>query len=189
MDIKRIKTSKDIIYTLPLPDGVHALATVYDSHQIWKVNLQTGEMVVWCGSVEGGYLNAKGHQAQFNNPYGPAMKSDGSVLVADKCNNVIREISHCGSYVVTLAGVHTEEGGYENGHVLSAKFKHPYSICVGPDDSIYVVDDLNYCIRKISGDEVSTVAGRQSCGYLNGAGNEAQFRYLYDIDIDDDGNL
>jgi hypothetical protein len=87
--------------------------------------------------------------------------------------------------------VHTEGGGYENGHVLSAKFKNPISICVGPDDSIYVIDNWNPCIRKISGDEVSTVAGQpgKSFGYLNGAGNEAQFGYLYDIDIDDDGNL
>ncbi len=36
------------------------------------------------------------HKATFNNPMGLAMKANGSVIVADWSNDLIREISPCG---------------------------------------------------------------------------------------------
>ena len=93
--IKRLKTQKRIICLLPLLDGVHALATVWGSHQIWKVNLETGEMKICCGGEEG-KDDGKPDTVTFNEPWGLAMKSDGSVVVADRCNHLIREISPCG---------------------------------------------------------------------------------------------
>ena len=91
--IKRLKTQKNIRYLLPLLDGVHALATV--SNQIWKVNLETGEMKICCGGLKG-KDDGKPDTVRFNNPSGLAMKSDGSVVVADTSNHLIREISPCG---------------------------------------------------------------------------------------------
>ena len=94
--IKRLKTQYKIINILPLPDGVHALATCRDSHQICKVNLVTGHMKVFCGQGEEGNDDGQPHQATFKNPKGLAMKANGAILVADSCNNLIREISPCG---------------------------------------------------------------------------------------------
>ena len=93
--IKRLKIQNSIKYLLPLPDGVHALATVWGSHQIWKVNLETGEMKICCGG-EKGKDDGKPDTVRFNGPCGLAMKSDGSVVVADTYNHLIREISPCG---------------------------------------------------------------------------------------------
>ena len=94
--IKRLKTQKDIISLLPLPDGIHALATVYDCNQIWKVNLETGEMMTCSGEEGRGKDDGKPDTVTFNEPWGLAMKSDGSVVVADTWNHLIREISPCG---------------------------------------------------------------------------------------------
>ena len=93
--IKRLKIQRNIKYLLPLLDGVHALATVFNSNQIWKVNLETGEMKICCGG-EKGKDDGKPDTVTFNHPSGLAMKSDGSVVVADSCNHLIREISPCG---------------------------------------------------------------------------------------------
>ena len=94
--IKRLKTQEDIITLLPLPDGIHALATVYGSNQIWKVNVETGEMMT-CFGVEGKWKDdGKPDTATFYRPEGLAMKSDGSGVVADTENHLIREISPCG---------------------------------------------------------------------------------------------
>ena len=93
--IKRLKIQKSIKYLLPLLDGVHALATVHCSNQIWKVNLETGEMKICCGG-EKGKDDGKPDTVTFNGPEGLAMKSDGSVVVADSDNHLIREISPCG---------------------------------------------------------------------------------------------
>ena len=95
-NIKRFKTKHHVRCLLPLPDGIHALATVWESNQIWKVNLETGEMKVCYGEVEKGRDDGKPDTATFHIPLGLAMKSNGSVVVADTYNNLIREISPCG---------------------------------------------------------------------------------------------
>ena len=98
--IKRLKTQKHIGGLLPLPDGIHALATVFGSNQIWKVNVETGEMMTCFGEGGEGKDDGKPDTATFNRPKGLAMKSDGSVIVADTENHLIREISPCGKYVL-----------------------------------------------------------------------------------------
>ena len=94
--IKRLKIQCKIRDILPLPDDVHAVATCRDSHQIWKVNLETGHMKVFCGQGERGNDDGQPHQATFKNPNSLAMKANGAILVADYSYNLIREISPCG---------------------------------------------------------------------------------------------
>ena len=96
MSIKRLKTQQRIKCILPLPDGVHALATCFDNHQIWKVNIETGEMKLFCGMEKIGKDDGQPHKASFNNPCGLALKANGAVLVTDFLNHLIREISPCG---------------------------------------------------------------------------------------------
>ena len=96
MSIKRLKTQQQIGCILPLPDGVHALATSNGSHQIWKVNIETGEMKLFCGMEKRGKDDGQPHKASFDTPCGLALKANGAVLVADCFNNLIREISPCG---------------------------------------------------------------------------------------------
>ena len=93
---KRIKTQHKIRDIIPLPDGVHGVATCRDSNQIWKVNLETGAMNVFCGQGERGNDDGQPNQATFNSPSGLAMKANGAILVTDWGNNLIREISPCG---------------------------------------------------------------------------------------------
>ena len=96
MSIKRLKTKQKIRCILPLPDGVHALATCRGSHQIWKVNVETGEMKLFCGMEERGKDDGQPHKASFHTPLGLALTANGAVLVADWGNHLIREISPCG---------------------------------------------------------------------------------------------
>ena len=96
MSIKRLKTQLRIKCILPLPDGVHALATCNGSHQIWKVNIETGDMKLFCGMERGGKDDGQPHKASFDSPWGLALKANGAVLVADSANHLIREISPCG---------------------------------------------------------------------------------------------
>ena len=96
MSIKRLKTQQRIKCILLLPDGIHALATCTDSHQIWKVNIETGEMKLFCGMEGEGKDDGQPHKASFTNPLGLALKANGAVLVVDRGNHLIREISPCG---------------------------------------------------------------------------------------------
>ena len=94
------------------------------------------------------------------------------------------------SYIITIAGDRESNGGHKDGNAKTAQFNHPRGICVGPDDSIYVADFGNHCIRKISGKTVSTIAGVPGeDGDLDGAANEALFSCPIDVDIDAQGNI
>ena len=57
----------------------------------------------------------------------------------------------------TIAG--SNDGGYNDGEAKNAKFNLPIGITVSDDNTIYVADFNNYCIRKIKNDIVSTIAG------------------------------
>jgi len=69
-------------------------------------------------------------------------------------------------------------------------FNSPYGIAVGPDNTAYVADTYNHCIRKISVDgTVATLAGNGVKGYAGGNGSTAQFNSPFSIDVDAAGNV
>ncbi|MDP4261761.1 MAG: NHL repeat-containing protein [Bacteroidota bacterium] len=89
--------------------------------------------------------------------------------------------------VTTIAGEGT--GAYANGPALSAKFDSPVDVAVADDGTIYVADYNNHRIRKIAGDQVSTLAGNDTFDILNGNGELARFKNPYRIALDAGGNL
>jgi hypothetical protein len=194
---KVLKTAGGVRCTLPLPDGKHALATFSHNHQIWLLNLESGEREVYAGMTSKGYRDGMSDVAQFDHPWYLALKSDGSVVVGDWKNHAIREISKCGKYVATIAGLESPRdgggriiGGHRDGAAITARFNSPSQICVGPDDSIYLADWENHCIRKIAKGQVSTIAGRGGVeGYKDGVSSEALFNRPHGIAIDMEGNL
>lgn len=89
--------------------------------------------------------------------------------------------------VTTVAGDGT--AGFGNGAALSAKFDFPVDVAVDRDGAIYVTDADNHRIRKISGGQVSTFAGNDNSGYINGNGESAQFVSPWAIALDANGNF
>ncbi len=90
--------------------------------------------------------------------------------------------------VSTFAG----NGVYGNtdGPGTSASFSNPYGVCTDKAGNVYVVDQNNFLIRKITpAGVVSTLAGSGSSGYINGTGNKASFGSVYGICCDSTGNV
>jgi hypothetical protein len=149
------------------PDDEIYVADV-DNHVIRKISpyLNLGnaqEVSVYAGkhtikpgaySAHAGYANGSAMHAQFMFPTDVACDAIGNVYVADKGNQVIRKIDTSGM-VTTFAG---QAGvvGSQDGPVASASFNTPAGVfCKGND--VYVADQLNSKIRKISGGQVTTV--------------------------------
>jgi len=129
-----------------------------------------------------------GSSARFWAPSGIAVDEEGNLYVADSGNNRIRKVTSEGE-VSTLAGS-TE--GYANGLGENAQFSWPRGIAVDADGNLFVADQSNHLIRKISmpAGEVSTFAGGAGeWGYAEGIGTEARFHYPSSIAIDTEGNL
>ena len=121
-----------------------------------------------------GFADGQGVSANFNNPKGIAVDTQGNIYIADTYNNRIRKITSDG-IVTTIAGDGTY--GFLDGQGTAARFANPYGLTLDTAGNIYVADMKNHRIRKISTTGlVTTVAGISLSGYLDGAGTVAKFK-------------
>jgi hypothetical protein len=91
-----------------------------------------------------------------------------------------------GWVVTTIAGDGTE--GSVDGPVRLAKLHAPIDVAVAADGTVYVADYLSHRIRKIANGQVSTLAGSDSSGIVDGNGSKARFKNPYRVAVDPNGN-
>ncbi|TCC97851.1 DUF6443 domain-containing protein [Pedobacter hiemivivus] len=139
------------------------------------------------GSGWPGSANGTGTGASFNNPLNAAVDASGNVYVADVGNHSIRKITPSG-VVTTFAG--GGYAGYADGVGTSALFRHPSFMAINSSGNIFVSDQQNHRIRKITpSGVVSTFAGSGSIGSANGTGTAASFQFPMGLAFDGSGNL
>ena len=130
-------------------------------------------------------VNGPLFKATYHFPFDITITNNGNMLIADFGNSAIRSI--IGNNVSTLAGT-TE--GFLNGPVATAQFKEPFSITSDANGNIYVSDEQDPRIRKISPDGiVSTYAGSADAGFADGRADIAQFQPGSAIASDPQGNV
>jgi sugar lactone lactonase YvrE len=136
-----------------------------------------------------GSVNGKGTTARFKNPRGIASDSGGVLYVADTDNNMIRKIAADGE-VSTLAGTAGTYGSTD-GVKTAARFNFPNSVALDSSGNLYVADEINNTIRKITPDgTVSTLAGLAgSAGRVDGTGSVARFDRPTGVAVDGSGNI
>jgi sugar lactone lactonase YvrE len=141
-----------------------------NNHCIRKIT-PNGIVSTIAGSGVAGSTDGNGTSASLNVPSNLAFDGDGNLLVAEFFGHVIRKITQNGD-VSKLSG---STQGYINGTLASAKFRNPSDLVV-VNDTIFVVDHGNHCIRMITPTGVvSTLAGTNSAGFTNGSGTVARF--------------
>ncbi len=155
-------------------------------NQVFKISLAAGISIL-AGNRSAGSTDGAGSAASFNKPAGIAIDGNGNVYVADNGNNKIRKITVAG-VVTTLAG--TGNAGLADGTGTAASFNNPIGITVDGSGNVYVVDNGNNKIRKITANgAVTTLAGTGIAGSGDGIGSEASFNNPIGITIDKKGNL
>jgi hypothetical protein len=159
------------------------------SHTIRKVT-PLGDVSTFAGTPgTSGATNGNGSAAQFYVPFGIAVDSNGVVFVSDSFNAAIRQILPDGT-VTTLAGSFGSTGT-NDGPNASARFNFPQGIALDGNSNLYVLDEANYTIRKISpAGQVSTLAGIPGvAGSADGPGATATFNLSFGLAADLNGNV
>lgn len=145
------------------------------------------QVSIIAGSDIVGFNNGIGNKARFYSPYALTSDSKGTIFVADQVDNRIRKISLSGE-VSTLAG--SAAPGFKDGEASEARFNTPSGIAVDAKGFIYISDQGNHSIRKISpSGRVLTLAGGQNPGYVDGEGTTAKFNMPAGICVDARGYL
>ena len=156
------------------------------NHKIRKIT-SSGNVSTFAGSGVASFANATGTSASFDTPSGIAADSSGNVYVADSFNHSIRKITPLG-VVSTLAGSGTI--GSTDGTGTSASFNTPRGVCVDSSGNIYVADTNNHKIRKITSfGVVTTLAGSNTAGFIDGTGTSASFNSPFGLGVDSAGNI
>ena len=163
------------------------------NHSIRKVT-PDGEVSTLAGGGDegGGCADGEGSVARFEYPSDIAIDAAGNLYVADFYNNRIRKITPKGE-VSTLAGggpTGCDSGTYADGQGSAARFHAPSGITIDAAGNLYVADERNNRIRKVTPKgEVSTVVGDDWRGFADGEGRTARSCVPRGITTDAAGNL
>jgi hypothetical protein len=142
-------------------------------------------VTTFAGSGAGGSADGLGIQAQFLQPLGIALDANHNLYVTDL--HRIRKITPAGQ-VTTYAGSGIK--GSTDGQANAARFDMPSSIAIDQAGNLYVADQFNHSIRKISTNGVvSTIAGNSTAGSNNGVGTAASFSLPYGVAVDPQGTV
>ena len=174
----------------PTGIAVDASGTIYVADQrnnkIRKIT-PSGVVSTFAGSGSAGFSDGPSLSARFFYPTGIAVDAYGNVYVSDQNSSVIRKITPSG-FVTTIAG--SGGLGSTDGIGTAASFAYPTGIAVDASGTIYVADQRNNKIRKItSSGVVTTLAGSGTSGSTDGIGTAASFYYPTGITIDANRNL
>ncbi len=93
------------------------------------------------------FVDGTGSAAKFNTFFRVAVDGQDNIYVADDGNNCSRKITQSG-IVTTVAG--NVVAGYVNGAIANAQFNSPYNITIDKIGNMYVTDNGNNRVRKIT---------------------------------------
>ena len=154
------------------------------SNHVIKMITPEGIVSVVAGTTQG-YLDGAANVAKFSNPYKIGIDKDDNIYVADNGNHRVRKIAAETKMVTTVAG---SSAGFVDGQGTAARFNGPIAIACDLNGNIYVADNSNHAVRKISpGGLVTTLAGIGTAGYGDGVWPDVKFNNPSGLAVDKDG--
>jgi sugar lactone lactonase YvrE len=161
------------------------------------VSAQSGAVAYTFSSFAGGASGSRGSAdgegaaARFSGPGGMAIDGGGNLFVADSSNHTIRKITPAGN-TTTVAGL-AGQNGTSDGLGSTARFDRPSGVAVDGAGNLYVADQNNNAIRKVSPTgAVTTLAGLAAPGppqSVDGTGSAARIGYPNGIAVDGAGTV
>ena len=164
----------------------------YFNYRIRKVT-PDGVITTMAGNGTQGHSGDGGPaaSAQVFDPYAPVVDGAGNLYFAEINHHTIRKISASG-IITTVAGTGTKGYSGDGGPAVNAQLSSPAGLAVDRGGNLYIGDNGNYRIRKVSpAGIITTIAGTGTQGYSGDGGpaSAAQLIGPYGLAVDAAGNV
>ncbi|MFL6448655.1 MAG: Ig-like domain repeat protein [Bryobacteraceae bacterium] len=164
-----------------------------DPGRIRKVSADTGVITTVAGNGSYGFSGDGGPatSARLEGPSAVAVDGSGNLYIAD--GNRIRKVSASTGVITTVAGNGSSGYSGDGGPATSASLFYPRGVAVDGSGNIYIADEDNNRIRKVSAGTgvITTVAGNGSDGFSGDGGpaTSASLEGPSAVAVDGSGNL
>ena len=170
----------------------NVFATDEDNNLVVKIS-PTGELTVVAGNGIDGFSGDGGPatSASLLGPGDVAVDAAGNLYIADTFNHLIRKVSSDGMITTVAGGGACCDLG-DSGPATSARLNRPTGVAMDLAGNIYIADQFNDRIRKVSpGGIITTVAGNGEFGFSGDGGpaTSASLRSPRGVVVDSAGNL
>jgi hypothetical protein len=166
-----------------------------ENNCIREVNASSQNITTIAGNGSEGFFGdgTTAISAQFDQPWGVTVASNGDLYIADFGNNRVRKIDMVTGIVTTVAGNGISNYTGDGGAATAATLNSPADVETDAAGNLYIADSENNAIRKVDAvtGVISTIAGNGTALY-GGDGFSATLAGLYkpySIYLDGAGNL
>lgn len=137
--------------------------------------------------------NGPATAARLDQPFHVSFGRSGEMYVADTFNHCIRRVDPKNGKITTVAGCGRKGYTGDGGPATDATMNEPYGVVADARGSLYIVDRLNACVRRVDASTgiITTLAGTGKPGYSGDGGPAptAQLREPNGLALDGRGNL
>ncbi len=165
------------------------------NHRIRRVDVNTGRIETVAGNGQAGYMGdgQDARLAQLQYPSDVAVHADSLLYIADSFNDCIREVNLASQIIRTIAGGSgTGYSGEDGTLAIQALFRNPRGIALDSVGNVYIADELNHRIRKVSPSGIiNRVVGNGIPSFFGDGGSPllASLKFPSDVWVDPSGNI
>ncbi len=135
-----------------------------------------------------GNQEGQGTDASFLFPSNLASDNFGNIFISDSGNHRIRKITSTGLVSAFAGDLNGNDGDVSDLGNL-ARFDNPMGIAIDNSNNVYVADNNNHKIKKISPTGLVTTFAGSTRGFQDGNGSSARFNFPTSLQFDNSGNL
>lgn len=122
-----------------------------------------GTITSVAGTGEKGFAGDGGPaaKAKLDQPFDVAFDRAGNLYFSDTFNHRIRKVDAKSGIITTVAGKGKKGYSGDGGTATDAMLNEPYGIELDAEANLFIVDRLNYCIRRVDAKSgtITTIAG------------------------------